>query len=153
MKQKDYERFMSKITKVNNCWLWNAGTNFKDYGNFSITINGKTKTYRAHRFIYEYINGPISEGLLVCHSCDTPRCVNPEHLWLGTVSDNAIDSVNKKRHGMTKKTHCPQGHEYTPDNIYTRASRAKYARECRLCRRIKSKNYEKKKKQYVSKRI
>ena len=149
MKEIDYERFMSKVIKTDTCWLWNASKNYKDYGNFSTTINGKTKTYRAHRYIYEYVNGPIPESLVVCHTCDTPRCVNPDHLWLGTVSDNAMDAVNKKRHGMTKKTHCPKGHEYTPENIYTRANRARFARECRLCRRIKSKSCEQRKKQYV----
>ena len=144
-----YERFMSKVNKTDTCWLWKAGLNHKQYGQFSITIDGCTKTYRAHRFIYEYFNGTIPEGMLVCHTCDTPRCVNPDHLWLGTVSDNAVDSVNKKRHGMTKKTHCPKGHEYTPDNTYTRANRASRARECRKCRKIKSQKYEEKRKRYV----
>jgi len=149
MREIDYKRFMSKVIKTNDCWLWNAGKNYKDYGNFSVTINGCSKTYRAHRFIYEYFNGTIPEGMLVCHTCDTPRCVNPNHLWLGTVSDNTVDSVNKKRHGMTKKTHCPRGHEYTLDNTYTRANRASHARECRKCRKIKSQKYEEKRKRYV----
>ena len=149
MREIDYKRFMSKVIKTNDCWLWNAGKNYKDYGNFSVTINGCSKTYRAHRFIYEYFNGTIPKSMLVCHTCDTPRCVNPDHLWLGTVSDNAVDSVNKKRHGMTKKTHCPKGHEYTPDNTYTRANRASRARECRKCRKIKSQKYEEKRKRYV----
>jgi hypothetical protein len=145
----DYERFMSKVNKTDTCWLWKAGLNHKQYGQFSITLNGWTKTYRAHRFIYEYFNGPIPEGMLVCHSCDVPGCVNPDHLWLGTVSDNAIDAVNKKRHGMTKKTHCPRGHEYTPENTYRRANRASASRECRKCRRIKNQEYYEKRKQYV----
>lgn len=150
MRRIDYERFMSKVVKTDSCWLWNAGKNYKDYGNFSVTIENKTKTYRAHRFIYEYINGPIAEGMLVCHSCDTPRCVNPDHLWLGSVSDNAMDCVNKKRHGMAKKTHCPRGHEYTKDNTYFRANRARPSRECRQCRRIKNQEYyREKRKQYV----
>jgi len=149
MREIDYKRFMSKVIKTNDCWLWNAGKNYKDYGNFSVTINGCSKTYRAHRFIYEYFNGPIPEVMLVCHSCDMPGCVNPNHLWLGTVSDNAMDSVNKKRHGMAKKTHCPRGHEYTPNNTYVRSNRASPARECRKCRKIKSEEYEKKRKQYV----
>ena len=149
MREIDYKRFMSKVIKTNDCWLWNAGKNYKDYGNFSVTINGCSKTYRAHRFIYEYFNGTIPEGMLVCHTCDTPRCVNPNHLWLGTVSDNTVDSVNKKRHGMTKKTHCPRGHEYTLDNTYTRANRASHTRECRKCRKIKSQKYEEKRKRYV----
>ena len=149
MREIDYKRFMSKVIKTDNCWLWNAGKNYKDYGNFSVTINGCSKTYRAHRFIYEYFNGTIPEGMLVCHTCDTPRCVNPNHLWLGTVSDNTVDSVNKKRHGMTKKTHCPKGHEYTPENTYRRANRASASRECRKCRRIKNREYHEKRKRYV----
>lgn len=74
------------------CWLWRNNPN--NYGHFM--FNGKV--YKAHRFSYEMYKGPIPEGLLVCHHCDTPGCVNPEHLFIGTLKDNAIDMVNKGRH-------------------------------------------------------
>jgi len=140
-----YERFMSKVNKTDTCWLWTAYTK-QEYGQFSVRINGYKKTYRAHRFIYEYFNGPIPEGMLVCHSCDVPACVNPNHLWIGTASENMIDCVNKKRHQHSKKTHCCRGHLFTINNIYPRLNNG---RECRKCREIRRKNYLKKRKQHV----
>ena len=76
------------------CWLWLAYTNSAGYG--SVIDNGKNKS--AHRASYEEFVGPIPEGILVCHRCDTPSCINPNHLFLGTYADNAKDCVNKKRH-------------------------------------------------------
>jgi len=90
------KRFNSKIIKIpNGCWLWKAGT-FKDgYGCF--TYNGKIQ--RAHRVSYQLFLGSIPEGLLVCHKCDIRKCVNPDHLFLGTVLDNNLDCIRKNRHG------------------------------------------------------
>ena len=141
MIEKDYKRFMSKVTKTNDCWLWSAGKDQKDYGMFSITINGNTKTCRAHRAMYEHVNGLIPEGMMICHSCDIPGCVNPSHLWLGTMSDNALDSVYKNRHGMAKKTHCPYGHEYTFENTYINPNKRHKGRECRMCMRRRNREW------------
>jgi hypothetical protein len=77
----------------NGCWLWPGGLNQEGYG--QKTIDGKT--YKAHRLIYELLIGPIPDGFEVCHSCDRPRCVNPEHLFLGTHADNMRDKVEKGR--------------------------------------------------------
>lgn len=129
-----YKKFMQKVEFEPNtgCWLWDG--NFfqgKDYGRF----RGK----RAHRISYEYHKGIIPEGLLVCHKCDTPACVNPDHLWLGTSYDNHTDRENKGRGASIKKTHCPSGHEYSKENtkIRKRKSRSKrgysMVRECKTC--------------------
>jgi hypothetical protein len=75
------------------CWLWLGSLNLKGYGRLMI----KKKSVLAHRFSWEHHNGPISKGLLVCHKCDTPSCVNPDHLFIGTHADNLRDMRNKGR--------------------------------------------------------
>lgn len=75
------------------CWLWMGGTDRWGYG--LIKIDGSNKL--VHRVTWEFANGPIPEGLFVCHRCDVPACVNPAHLFLGTAKDNMIDMVRKGR--------------------------------------------------------
>lgn len=75
------------------CILW-MGSGVGGYGN--ITVKGRVR--RVHRVVYEMENGPIPDGLLVCHKCDVPACINPAHLFLGTVQDNHADMVGKGRH-------------------------------------------------------
>ena len=82
------------------CWLWLAYTNSNGYG--TVVENGKSRA--AHRASYEEYKGPIPEGMLVCHRCDTPSCINPDHLFLGTYSDNSRDCVSKNRHSSRKGT-------------------------------------------------
>jgi len=77
--------------------------------------------------------GEIPDGMVVMHACDNPRCVNPSHLKLGTYQENALDCVAKGRHQHTVKTHCPKGHEYTPENTYH--NKSKGCRQCRQCQR------------------
>lgn len=60
------------------------------------------KGLRAHRVSYELFNGPIVDGMQVCHRCDTPTCANPDHLFLGTGRDNAVDCINKGRNRPPK---------------------------------------------------
>ncbi len=87
------ERFWAKVHKGSNCWLWTGSKDSWGYGTF--WIEGKTKG--THRVAYELEYGPIVDGLFVCHTCDVPNCVNPEHLFLGTQKDNMIDASNKGR--------------------------------------------------------
>lgn len=86
------ERFWKFVNKTENCWLWTGGINSKGYGNF--WMNGKTLL--SHRYAFENING-IKPSSSLLHSCDNPKCVNPEHLREGTHQDNMDDKVHRNR--------------------------------------------------------
>lgn len=121
-------RFWAKTDRSGECWLWTGAKNPAGYGSFS--MNGTNDM--AHRTSWTLTYGPIPEGMFVCHHCDNPPCVRPDHLFLGTALDNMLDKVAKGRaKGPTLKTHCKHGHEYTPENTYLWNG----ARQCRICMR------------------
>lgn len=86
-------KLLSRIENVEDCWIWLGSINQDGYGNIWVD----KKPWRTHRLSYFIHKGEIQKGLCVCHKCDKPACINPEHLWLGTHIDNMKDMVTKKR--------------------------------------------------------
>ncbi len=89
------DRFWQKVNKTDSCWLWTAHTNAWGYGVFNARKH--TPQILAHRWAFLDKHGSIPDGLLVLHRCDTPNCVNPDHLFLGTHADNVADMMAKGR--------------------------------------------------------
>jgi len=87
------ERFESKFQKTNGCWIWTGAKEKKGYGLFRLGTNNKI----ASRVSFVLYKGEIPKGKLVCHTCDTPSCVNPDHLFLGTHKENLEDMTKKNR--------------------------------------------------------
>jgi hypothetical protein len=119
----------------NGCWEWTGYVAPNGYGQ----IGSK----KVHRVSFEVFKGPITKPE-VCHTCDNRKCFNPEHLFNGTKSDNQRDSVNKKRHTNSKKTHCSAGHPLSGKNLRVRYGK----RECREC--VKRRDRIKKKQAYYA---
>lgn len=131
------ERFWSKVIKCgpDECWGF-TGTPLSPRPHF----RGEGKTMVASRMMLMEQGIEIPPGMNVCHTCDNGRCVNPAHLWIGTQLDNIRDMYAKGRakSGMSQRTHCPSGHEYTEAN--TRVYKNK--RVCRQCDRDRNKGNE-----------
>jgi len=99
IKRKDYdkefkEKMLNKIKiSEKGCWEWQRALHKQGYG----SLNYKYKPVLAHRIFWELTNGKIPFGLKVCHHCDNPKCINPDHLFLGTQKDNMQDAFQKGR--------------------------------------------------------
>lgn len=126
------QRFWAQIEKTDSCWNWTGARNPR-YG----MIKRDGRRVGAHRVSWELANGAIPQGLWVLHRCDNPRCVRPDHLFLGNRLDNMRDMGAKGRNctvGKSRFTHCPEGHAYDADNTLITNSGS---RKCRACERAR----------------
>ena len=111
-----YEKFLGKIIKTGDCWIWQAALNPHGYGFFG--YNGRQTL--VHRVSYMFHKGEIPYGLVIMHTCDTPSCVNPAHLIAGTQKENIQDCIAKGRHAMQSiwaNNFCVNGHELNEHSI------------------------------------
>lgn len=81
------------VEKSEGCWEWTGRKESSGYGR----VYYGDRKHRAHRLVWEFVNGPIPTGMLVCHKCDNRLCCRPDHLFLGTTQENAQDKINKER--------------------------------------------------------
>ncbi len=119
--------FNRMINKTESCWIWiGANDRKRGYGSFHI----KGKSIGAHRVAYEFFIGAIPKGMVVMHKCDNPRCVNPEHLQIGTQKQNIHDMISKGRKADLRASTCKRGHDLTDEkNLYIYRT----GRICKLC--------------------
>lgn len=120
------ERFWAKVQggSFETCWEWQAAL-VAGYGTFTPTTG---KAAHAHRWAYEQMIGPIPDGLHLDHLCRNTKCVNPWHL------DPVTPKVNAERGERPMRTHCPQGHPYSGENLYRYTDKRGYTRRyCRTC--------------------
>jgi hypothetical protein len=139
--QQRFDKFHLKLES--GCWEWQALRSPFGHGKFKAL--GETL---AHRVSFKMHLGPIIKDACICHKCDNPSCVNPEHLFMGTLDDNNKDRATKKRnnHRNEGKTHCKRGHEFNSENLYVRPNGGRMCRTCeklrmKECRRLGIKGY------------
>ena len=113
--------FWAQVTPgPGRCWTWTGTHGETGYGKFS----WRGRYVAAHRFSLQASLGrPIAPGFQALHTCDTRDCVRPLHLYEGTIRQNVLDQVIRKRHAMSKRDHCARGHAYTPENTVIQRSR------------------------------
>jgi hypothetical protein len=131
----DFVRFFTKVKIApTGCWEWQGAMAPHNYGQFGF----QGKVVRSSRWSYEYFKGKIPDGMFACHKCDNPPCVNPDHLFIGTMKDNMRDASRKKRLGRTQNKiggSCRYGHALVGNNLRFRfAQGATGIRTEYLCR-------------------
>jgi hypothetical protein len=120
------------IAGSGQCWEWKGRLNGSGYGTVNNVYRHKPRNVLVHRFMYEMAVGPIPSELQIDHLCRNRACGNPKHMELVTSRENTLrgDGPTAKN---TRKTHCPRGHEYTPENTYTPPGTNH--RYCKTCKR------------------
>lgn len=126
--------FWAHVYKSDGCWLWTGAVNRRGYGTWSESgFKGL-----AHRVSLMMVETPADLSLFACHKCDNPPCVNPAHLYWGTVRDNNRDYVTRQgvHNKGTYHTHCRKGHAMSGDNL--RIAGKAQRRFCRTCDNARS---------------
>ena len=128
-----------------DCLLWEGCTNDAGYGE----KRWHGKVWYVHRMVWTQAYGPIPDGMVIRHRCDTPACYRLDHLEMGTKADNSRDMVerNRSRGPDLSKTRCPQGHEYSPENTYITPGTRR--RNCKQCNRDRAREYQRRRRAHV----
>lgn len=125
MTEDEHDKFLRSYVLCGSCWLWAKSLAGGGYG--QCTIGGRSR--RAHRVCYEMVYDVVlTPDQFLHHLCKNKTCVNPMHMEI----TNQLDHVDSAIFGNKGKTHCPHGHEYTPEN--TCWNRGGTSRECRICK-------------------
>ncbi len=125
------------VDSATGCWNWTGYVRSDGYGEIQLGRRGVGAAL-AHRVSYELHVGPIPDGMEPDHICRNRACGNPAHLEAVTRTENIVrgEAPAAVRAAMVRITHCPQGHEYTPENTYVaRTARGYTNRMCRTCQR------------------
>lgn len=122
----------NSVLTESGCIEWTKCRDKDGYGR--ITVGSRTdssrRTMQVHVLAWTHINGSVPEGMLVCHTCDNPPCLELSHLFLGTNADNMRDMSEKGRGRGQSKTECLRGHEYTPENTLIKPNGTRACRQC-----------------------
>jgi hypothetical protein len=123
-----YEKVMARcVEDERGCWVWQGGKQGKGYG----VVNYDGRAWLTHRLVYEAEKGPIPDGLQIDHLCRNRVCCNPNHLEAVTPRVNVLRGNVGKRE--RERTHCPKGHEYTPENTKVKKRGSRGSRSCKAC--------------------
>jgi len=116
-----------KLLMANGCWYYSGFRTPAGYGQ----LHYDHSTWDVHRLSMKLFKPEeFDKNLNVNHKCNNPSCFNPEHLYSGTQKDNIRDCINSGNKSELNRTHCPQGHDYTPENTYVRPNGH---RDCKIC--------------------
>lgn len=149
MDKTTLSRFLAKVAPdEGGCWIWIGTTDRDGYGIFGEgTIVPGSVTRRAHRISYTHFVGAIPDGLVIDHLCRVHSCVNPNHLEPVTIKENLNRGIwngpTGDAHWNAQKTHCVNGHEFIPRNVYfePNPSSGRPKRKCRACRYARNRAY------------